>query len=147
MYQELAWTPDDKGLLTWDNLDGFTSPPAGRLLYVDLGTATATTLLTETGRVIESVAVDQHWDAFLSTSNRPDPAAIGPRMEAAWLGDPGKITVLPNAYHDSSGGNIPSYWSFGPSVARPARPTRARRASRLPARRSRPRRHHRLTRR
>ena len=118
--RSLAWTPDDRGLLYYDEADYFGTPPTGHLLYADLATGAVTTVLIgEPGFTFASVAVDQHWTVFVTSTNQNTPVqgAHTHRMDAAWLGDPGSVRTLPNVALDPEGGNIPLYDSWNPSVA------------------------------
>jgi hypothetical protein len=109
----LAWTPDDKGILTWDST--VNGEYGDSLLYIDLATGAATTVLAEPGRILLTVAVDQHWNVYLTSAGNG-----AYRMDAFWLGDPAKVITLPDV-PDSNGG------SYGPSVsiAGPADPAPA----------------------
>ena len=56
----LAWTPDDSGLL-------LVHSGQGSISYADRAADTVTTVISEPGRYFGSVAVDQHWNVFVTS--------------------------------------------------------------------------------
>lgn len=120
-YQDAVWTPDDKGLLTW-RWDPANIGTDAHLLYADVATGQVTPVLTDPGRVFATnqgparISVDQHWTVYLSTY-APDSTSFARRIETAWLGDPGKITVLPSVTSDDHGATVST---AGPADPEPA---------------------------
>jgi Cutinase len=120
-FENLAWTPDDKGLLTTTDTD--TSQPDGHLLYGDLATGTLTPVLTDPGRQFQwgQLSVDQHWDVFLGSYKYPVAGSNAEpvRIDAAWLGNPSTIIPVPLASAGSDDWD-PSVSTAGPADPRPA---------------------------
>ncbi len=103
-YDAVAWAPGDQGLLYTDSADG-------QLHYVTLGTRVDTTLTQLSGIRAFSLAVDQHWTAFLGTYT-----ATSTSIDHLWLGDPSTATTTINA---TGADTLPSVITSGASDPAP----------------------------
>ena len=83
--ESLAWTPNDQGIL----FNSFT----GHVDYVNRGGGAVTHVAAPAnGGALYGLAVDQHWDVFMSVTASSQPGRLF--ISAVWLGNTGAFTTI-----------------------------------------------------